>query len=41
MLQNTHEPPLLSEFNAVELHGESLGSLFDEVPGWPGNIWWK
>lgn len=41
MLQDTHEPPLLSKFDAVKLHSEGLGSLFDEVFGWPRNIWRK
>jgi hypothetical protein len=41
MLQNTHEPLLLSKFDAKELHCESLCSLFDEAFGSPGGIWRK
>jgi len=38
VLHNTHEPPLLPKFDPVELHGESLGSLLNEVLGWPRGV---
>lgn len=33
MLHNTHESPLLSRFDTIELHGEGLSSFLDEVLG--------